>query len=173
MNICKSCKDDNPNNFYKDNKHKCKKCCIQYGVNRYKNFSTDQRIDYKKYNSEWQYKNLFKYRLLSACNRAKRKGMEVTITIDSLNNLFIKQNGCCYYSGIPMEMNKASNYSMSIDRLDNSKWYTDDNVVLAASIVNTMKSTLSCVEFMTIIKAIATNQHETVGGTLRDNKVFS
>lgn len=155
MSKCKKCPETNPENFYKSNKHVCKKCCSQVGINKYKNFTDEQRKAYIQYNKDWQRDNLFQYRLLSARSRAKKKGIEVKLSVKFLKQLFEDQKGLCYYSGLPMEMTKVSRYSMSIDRMDSTKGYTEDNIVLVASIVNTMKNDLPIKDFIDVVNSIA------------------
>ena len=78
-----------------------------------------------------------------------------------LRELFAKQDGKCFYSGISFQMDadtKARRFGMSIDRIDSSKGYTRDNVVLAASIVNSMKNDLSLTDFMTVVQRIVDYQ---------------
>jgi hypothetical protein len=68
----------------------------------------------------------------SAKLRGERRGEEVgkhEIDVDFLNELWEKQKGLCFYSNIPMNYNKAE-WRVSIERLDNSKGYIPENVVL-------------------------------------------
>ena len=68
----------------------------------------------------------------SAKLRGERRGEEVgkhEIDVEFLTNLWEKQKGLCYYSNIPMNYNKAE-WRISIERLDNSKGYIPENVVL-------------------------------------------
>lgn len=53
-------------------------------------------------------------------------------TFDDLVELFNKQNGLCFYSGIPMAFGsyKEISWTISAERLDNSIGYTKENVVL-------------------------------------------
>jgi len=56
-----------------------------------------------------------------------------TIIVDML----CKQNFRCSITQIPLQFERHNEYSMSIDRLDNSKGYTSDNIRLIISILNT------------------------------------
>ena len=68
----------------------------------------------------------------------------------------------CKYSGVLLDIdntngdndNRININTLSIDRLDSSKGYTKDNVVLVTAIVNSMKNDLSENEFIKIIKKI-------------------
>jgi ferredoxin len=45
-----------------------------------------------------------------------------------LKEMWNRQNGCCYYSGIKMAHSPGSNWQCSLERLDESKGYTKNNV---------------------------------------------
>jgi hypothetical protein len=65
------------------------------------------------------------------------------------------QKGLCYYSNLPMQLNRDDNrLSVSIDRLDNKEGYVDGNVVLCCSAVNIMKNDLSVKEFQDFISIL-------------------
>jgi hypothetical protein len=80
-----------------------------------------------------------------------------SITKEFLIDLYNKQNGKCYYSDIKMRIeiekrNRNNNdyYSLSVDRLDSLKGYTEDNTILCCSVINIMKNGLSEQEFLDI-----------------------
>lgn len=79
--------------------------------------------------------------LLSRCkSNHRKKGMiGFNLTEDFLHNLYIKQNGKCYWSDINMPLDNiglGELNSISIDRLDSSKGYLQDNVVLSCKFYN-------------------------------------
>lgn len=81
-----------------------------------------------------------------AKTRAKRSGIQCTITKNSMLEMYDKQNGKCAITGIPFEINLTegkNSKAPSIDRIDPNKGYTIDNVQLVCSHVNMMKSNLS------------------------------
>ncbi len=66
----------------------------------------------------------------------------------------------CPYSGIEMTHTLGVGktlYNISIDRIDNTKPYIDDNLVFCCAIINRMKNILSLKDFMMICKTIAKN----------------
>ena len=68
--------------------------------------------------------------------RSKENEWSFDLTPDFLVELFHKQNGLCYYTNTPLDWDcwgkkNATANSMSVDRLNNTKGYTKDNVVLA------------------------------------------
>ena len=52
------------------------------------------------------------------------------LTYDQIVDLYNKQNGRCYYSNIPMSIERCSNWKCSLERLDDDNGYTIDNVAL-------------------------------------------
>jgi len=65
------------------------------------------------------------------------KNLEHSITLKNLCDLILKQQGRCYYSSIPLVYKSNSDWLCSIERLDNSKGYTLDNIVLICNEFNT------------------------------------
>jgi hypothetical protein len=77
------------------------------------------------------------YALLAGAKaRAKRKGLEFDLKLD---DIIIPAN--CPALGIPLQVAKkvSSANSPSLDRLDNTKGYTKDNVEIISLKANTMK----------------------------------
>lgn len=75
-----------------------------------------------------------------ANNRKDKGRMEAGIcnlTITDLENKWEIQNGKCYYSGIEMSKERHSDWSCSLERLDNSLGYINNNTVLICQEFNT------------------------------------
>lgn len=153
--ICKFCGDQNEINFYLSNKSCCKKCVSKKALNRYYNLSPDDKEEYKNRVAAWQEKKIFQYRFLQAKNRAILNGLSFDLTTEDIKTIYERQNGLCYYSGIEMKMDRTGIYTVSVDRINSSKGYTVNNVVLCTSIVNSMKNKLPVDEFIKIVNAIA------------------
>lgn len=151
---CKKCGDNNPRNFYMKSRSWCKKCIIEKSKKRYHNLTKDQLLHYIKNQKYWQENNIFHYRIAQARSRAEIKKIEFNIDADYLEELWNKQNGLCYYSGIPMLKDRSGKYTLSIDRLDSSIGYTKLNIVLCTTISNSMKNSLPIREFYEIIEKI-------------------
>jgi hypothetical protein len=64
-------------------------------------------------------------------NNTKRSEKLGEISKRKILELYEKQNGKSYFLGLPMDITCTNKLAaISVDRLDNSKGYTDDNVVL-------------------------------------------
>ena len=142
-------------------KANCKQCNAESAVEYHQN-NKEERNEYSKNHRE---KNMFKIRMRDARQRAKKKNISIDINDSYLEELFDLQKGLCYYSGIPMNIERVENlengekdnYSISVDRIDSSKGYTKDNIVLSCWIVNRMKGDLSVEEFGSVINNLYNN----------------
>lgn len=100
-------------------------------------------------------------RLLKAKNRSRRSSCPFTLTIVELQAKWHHQNGLCFYTKRPMTYGKsekkwASDYSaVSLDRINPVLGYTNENVVLCCSIVNTMKSNMTIEQMLDWANAIS------------------
>lgn len=84
-------------------------------------------------------------------NNDKDRFGECNITPEFLDELYNKQEGKDFYTKLPF----TDPTKISIDRINSSKSYTTDNVVLTTITINTMKSNLPISEFIDICKQIA------------------
>jgi hypothetical protein len=94
---------------------------------------------------------IYKYKL-----RAKKENIEWGLTTEQCEQIF---KGVCAYCGTEPRKERKLNYSSAytyngIDRVDNQKGYTKDNVVSCCMRCNYMKSDLSVSEFYAHIKKI-------------------
>ena len=85
---------------------------------------------------------------------AKRRGIEWSITKQQVEEKFQKQNGLCALSGIKMEPKKNTPYRPSIDRIDSTKGYFEDNIQFICSRVNVMKNKFNQDEFVRLCGTI-------------------
>jgi hypothetical protein len=103
------------------------------------------------------------HRILSiALQRAKRKGIDFDLDYEFLVVLYEQQGGKCFYSGRKMISKKVYNSQTelegcSIDRIDSSKGYVRDNVVLCCWQANIMKAQLSHEELIQWCKDVINN----------------
>lgn len=66
-----------------------------------------------------------------------------TLTIDHLLAKWKSQEGKCSYSGVLMYFDNVCNYKCSLERINNSISYTDENTVLIIQELNTMKKQIT------------------------------
>ena len=169
--ICKFCNEEkNSDKFQQYKSHytnenlydsKCYDC-------KYKEKSENK--ENKKYTVEDFLKRLLadtKNRNDTKNNKRKdNKFKEFNLTHEYIIELWNKQNGKCAYSGRNMVYNyskKDYNYlnynpeKVSIDRIDSSKGYMKDNIILCCAMANSMKMDLPYEEFKKWISDIHNN----------------
>jgi len=85
--------------------------------------------------------------------RSKQKNISFSLTVKYLQELFDKQNGKCVLSGEPIgfantnKENKKGKTTASLDRIDSSKGYDNNNVQWVHKRVNSMKNDMLENEF--------------------------
>jgi hypothetical protein len=103
---------------------------------------------------------MFGKALGNARNRAKKKGIPFELTREYIIELFEKQNGKCYYSGLQLNIVKTNKdrthdpLKMSLDCVDPELGYTKGNVVWCAYCVNALKLKMSKEEMINICRHI-------------------
>lgn len=127
---CKLCNEQlSLSNFYKStaSKDKCQSYCKSCTHNIHSKSPGD-----------------FLSRLLGIAKRRNeirniKRGEQAEFQIDKpfLVDLYAKQNQACYYSNITLQMKPLSDWQCSLERLDPSRGYHRDNVVLSALEFNT------------------------------------
>ena len=177
MKECKSCnKWLNDEDFYlynrKNHRNICKKCVCDYNKKWRESHPELGRKRYKKEKNKillrcklWREKNknklkekrLFKYKnnlsnvlFFGAKERAKKKNLEF-----SLKKEDIIIPSICPVLGIPLfykrTHGKPNPNSPSIDRINNSKGYTIDNIIIVSRRANVLKNDSSIQELKKII----------------------
>lgn len=175
-NICKSCEDEaRRNREWKEGKLLCH-CCGEYkdvnefspngGANPVRNnhrsicreCSTEtQKERNRSLPDEQRLKKCLRWRWLGARDRSKKHGMDFSLSLEDLENLWLEQNGTCALSGIKMTyelQNGRTSTNVSIDRIDQSKGYVTGNVQLVCMACNQIKSDLSEDEMYQFCKKI-------------------
>lgn len=99
--------------------------------------------------------------IMGRLNRnAKVRGILVKVDPEYLYNLFLKQGERCAISNLPISIkkeNKKHQCTASLDRIDSSKEYSNDNVQWVHKDINLMKQNLKQEYFIEICKQIAKN----------------
>lgn len=93
--------------------------------------------------------------------KCKKRKIDVKITREEAWKQFLKQDGKCSISGIPLTFSNCTrDYSgtASIDRIDSRKAYTLDNIQWVHKVVNVMKWDMSDNEFVNFCHIISNFQ---------------
>lgn len=102
-----------------------------------------------------------------ARNRNKVKGKPPpAIGYKFVKELWDLQSGKCYWTNLPMTTKQNSPWTVSLERLDCTKGYDPENVVLCGWGINRARGTLSVDEFRSFLREIAQSQSlSSHGGT--------
>lgn len=105
----------------------------------------------------------FRWFLLSSVSRRKNNSkLENNLTLEYLENLWIKQKGICPLTGWKLILPKNSNqwnegntiYRASLDRIDSAKGYLKENVRFISIIANYAKNNFTDQEVFLFCKAV-------------------
>ena len=100
----------------------------------------------------------FKWYMKVVRNRCNKKQYETDISLMFLKHLWKEQEGKCALTQIPMQLrthdssDKLEFYTASLDRIDNTKRYTKDNVRFVCVMTNYARNTFSDNDFYEFIK---------------------
>lgn len=135
----------------------CKQCYNSHESVRKSEGKRKARMQEAIQNSDIEY--YLKRRLGGYKRNSQKKNVKFDLTVEFLLELWNKQKGCCYYTG--MEMKKAIKQagshdwdSPSLDRLEPSKGYVVGNVVFCTYAVNSFKQSLNEKQFKDVLKSI-------------------
>ncbi len=94
--------------------------------------------------------------LSAAQHRANKHNLDFNLDIEYLAKLWNDQNGKCFYTNLPMKWAKdrVSFWSPSLDKLDPTKGYTKNNVVLTLFAVNSFKQEMKASDFIKFVNDI-------------------
>ena len=88
---------------------------------------------------------------------ARKRGIPFSdeLKFEHLVDLWNKQKGLCYYTGIPMSFNPEDKmYLVSVDRVDNKVGYEPGNIVLCCCAFNALKFSYSHEEVIRFVHKI-------------------
>lgn len=123
--------------FYKSQRgSKCKECTL-LETREYKRIKR-QDLNFKTSESLKQKERRVRLWQNYLIHESRRRHTDNDIDIEFINELFDKQNGLCYWFKIPLLPTSINKHPQkpSLDRLDNKKGYTKDNVVLCCYSAN-------------------------------------
>lgn len=151
---CKDCKKNKKDSYKwaRENPEKRKAVQLKYNRNNVELL--------KKRAIAWKIKSPFKSMLGTYRQNAAKRGFVLEINSDDLEKQWLKQKGLCYYTNEPMLKHYGSKNSVSIDRVDSSKGYTLDNVVLCLRQVNIMKNDATLLELFQFCESILNNKQQ-------------
>lgn len=97
---------------------------------------------------------------------AKSRQIEFNLEPEYIQSLFLQQNRKCIYTGLELEFPKNTRdftKTASLDRIDSSKGYINNNVQWVHKIINKMKMDISEEEFIKFCKMVTNKKGGTCG----------
>ena len=90
---------------------------------------------------------------------ASLRSLDFTLTIDDVVDIYNKQKGLCSLTGWPVSWSTSGwDHTASLDRIDNAKGYTSDNVHIVHKRVNMARGMLELEEFIALCSAVHSNK---------------
>jgi hypothetical protein len=136
--ICKICGETKSvDDFYKSQRGlKCKVCTLN--ITREYKREKRKNSDFLKSEGVKQKERRIRLWQNTLIHDSKHRGVENTLTVNDVNEMYESQNGLCYWFKIPLiPSNKPKHPQQpSLDRIDRNKGYTKDNVVLTCYSAN-------------------------------------
>ena len=135
---CIKCGKTKPeSDFYKSQRgRKCKECVLEITREYKRNKRCD--INFRKSEGVKQKERRVRLWENTLLNDCKNRNLEVNLTIQDIKDIYIKQNGLCYWFNIPLIPSDIKKHPQqpSLDRLDRNRGYVKDNVVLCCYSAN-------------------------------------
>ena len=142
---CKTCANTSQRDWYSRNAKKHKAQTTAARQKRREAGSTYDRDYARQYreNNAGQMRFELSRRRADAVKRAKRKKLPISITLDELEELWVRQEGRCALTGWTMEVRGGGlkdPYCLTIDRIEDTAGYVPGNVRLICWMANKAKS---------------------------------
>lgn len=91
--------------------------------------------------------------------QAKQRKISFSVMLEDIEKLYESQNGKCALTNLPVSF---TDNTASLDRIDSSKGYTNDNIQWVHKDVNIMKNAYDVGYFIEICKMIVNNNKENI-----------
>lgn len=134
----------------------CKKCISEKQSSYHKKTWGEDKLQYTSFKRTKSVRSYLSYLRGRALGRRK----DIDIDINHLLNVWEKQEGKCALTGWDMTMILGQGIiqtNCSIDRIDSSVGYTEDNIQLVCRIVNISKSNMPLNDFVNLCKSVVDN----------------
>jgi len=133
----------------------CTKCKLTRHVDQFRSRANICRACENEFKRGRRREDPLRAHLQDAKKRSKKKGFDFDLTLEHLNVLLEKQSNRCYWFSIPLVIDGTKDPAhMSLDRLDNFKGYTKDNVVIASRAANLARNNTDVQTFTKFLDSV-------------------
>lgn len=163
MKKCPACETHIPLSSWR-----CQPCKTKYTKDHYAKHIDTRRAKARASARIYRETNWYMSLWRGCRSSSKKRGLTLTITSDFVQGLWEKQNGRCYWTGVPMIKSGEIRHPLrvSIDRIDSTIGYDEDNVVLTCMLINLGRSNSSVDITIAALDAIVVNYHEKLARAL-------
>lgn len=142
----------------------CKDCCKSARKNWYKNNADRASKNHREwYANNPEYRRIEKQKRETIARRIvawKRTASRRDIPWELSDGFFKEIPSNCFYTGMPLTLVSNSINTISLDRIDSTKSYREDNVVFCCKWINVMKSDRSREELIKICEMVVLKKDE-------------
>lgn len=85
---------------------------------------------------------------------AARRGIEFDVSIEYLDELWVAQDGRCYYTNEELDITSRNRSTASLERINSDIGYVEGNVAWASAEINFCKHTLTEARFLELIEKV-------------------
>jgi hypothetical protein len=116
------------------------------------------KLKYRKSNRNKisEYNHSYMGRFSTWKYKAKLRKLKWELTLDHIKSLPL----VCHYTSKKLTLDANKDNTISLDRIDNTRGYIKENVVLCCSNINIMKNTLPIKTFISLCKEVTLNYSE-------------
>jgi hypothetical protein len=130
--------------------------CSTIHRNKSANYNSNKKLPQNQKGYKQKKDTRFTWYIARARSRGKNNGL----TSEMLENLWNKQKGLCAISNISLILHdecKDNRYLASLDRIDSSLPYQEDNIQFIALPLNLAKQAFDNKEFISFLKEVSAN----------------
>lgn len=146
--VCKTCLAKKLSDWRKANIEKAREQDKRYYIRN----KDKVRIKNKRRFTNLSLDKKFAFLLYTA---QKRKTVKVFISLQNIKDVWEKQEGRCAYTDLPLTSEAHQVNTVSLDRIDSSKDYTEDNIQLVCVPINRMKLDYTEEQFVYLCNKVA------------------
>jgi hypothetical protein len=165
MRLCKKCNQMKEEYDFYNRYGRCKNCKradvyvyrqknLEKVLERKRKYAKSPRGRAVRYNSREKCLSRIENRFIQWKTSAEKRGIEWNLNLEYVKSLPM----ICFYTGDDLVLGQNKPNTISLDRIDSSKGYSEENVVFCCANVNRFKASISLDDFVNMCKKIAAHR---------------